>query len=83
MFTPKNELIEIQSLIDRIKNQKFNFFYSKNRFSDQSKFKTDKNIQKSNIFVDNIINYINNSMFLNQILNISCSTITLILIICE
>ena len=34
----------------------------RNRFSDQYKLKTDENIQKSNIFVENIINYINNSI---------------------
>ena len=64
MFTPKNELIENSNpLIYRIKNSNsISLHIRRNRFSDQSKFKTDENIQKSNIFVENTINYINNSI---------------------
>ena len=64
MFTPKNELIDNSNpLIDRIKNSNsISLHIRRNRFSDQYKLKTDENIQKSNIFVENIINYINNSI---------------------
>jgi len=64
IFTPKNELIEKSStLIDRIKNSNsISLHIRRNRFSDQHKLKTSENIQKSDIFVENIINYINNSI---------------------
>ena len=64
VFTPKNELIDrSNSLIDRIKNSNsISLHIRRNRFSDQHKFKTNINIQKSDMFVENIINYINNSI---------------------
>ena len=64
IFTPKNELIEkSNTLIDKIKNSNsISLHIRRNRFSDQHKFKTSENIQKSDIFVENIINYINNSI---------------------
>ena len=64
VFTPKNELIDrSNSLIDKIKNSNsISLHIRRNRFSDQHKFKTNINIQKSDMFVENIINYINNSI---------------------
>ena len=64
IFTPKNELIEkSNTLIDRIKNSNsISLHIRRNRFSDQHKLKTSENIQKSDKFVENIINYINNSI---------------------
>ena len=64
MFTPKNELIESSNpLINKIKNSNsISLHIRRNRFSDQRELKTDENIQKSNIFVENTINYINNSI---------------------
>ena len=64
IFTPKNELIQkSNTFIDRIKNSNsISLHIRRNRFSDQHKLKTSVNIQKSDIFVENIINYINNSI---------------------
>tara|TARA_B100000401_G_C52765162_1_gene700276 strand:- start:38 stop:967 length:930 start_codon:yes stop_codon:yes gene_type:complete len=64
MFTPKNQLIESSNpLINKIKNSNsISLHIRRNRFSDQRELKTEENIQKSNIFVENIINYINNSI---------------------
>ena len=56
VFTPKNELIDRSNpLIDRIKNSNsISLHIRRNRFSDQHKLKTSENIQKSDIFVENI-----------------------------
>ena len=64
MFTPKNELIDNSNpLIDKIKNSNsISLHIRRNRFSDQYKLKTDRNIQKSMIFTEKIIDYINNSI---------------------
>ena len=69
IFVPKKEVInENNSLINRIKSSNsVSLHIRRNRFSDQIKSKTSKNIKKSDIFTENIINYINNSIdFINS-----------------
>ena len=69
IFVPKKEVInENNSLINRIKSSNsVSLHIRRNRFSDQVKSKTSKNIKKSDIFTENIINYINNSIdFINS-----------------
>ena len=69
IFVPKKEAInENNSLINRIKSSNsVSLHIRRNRFSDQVKSKTSKNIKKSDIFTENIINYINNSIdFINS-----------------
>ena len=69
ILVPKNEVIDKNnSLINRIKSSNsVSLHIRRNRFSDQAKSKTSKNIKKSDIFTENIINYINNSIdFINS-----------------
>ena len=68
ILVPKNEVIdENNTLIDKIKNSNsVSLHIRRDRFSDQVKFKTSENVKKSDIFTENIINYINNSIdFIN------------------
>ena len=64
ILTPKKKLIDIDNpLINRIKNSNsISLHIRKNRFSDQVDLKSSKNIQKSNFFTENIINYTNKSI---------------------
>ena len=69
IFVPKKEVInENNSLINRIKSSNsVSLHIRRDRFSDQVKSKTTKNIKKSDIFTEDIINYINNSIdFINS-----------------
>jgi len=69
IFVPKKEVInENNNLINKIKSSNsVSLHIRRNRFSDQVKSKTSKNIKKSDIFTENIINYINNSIdFINS-----------------
>ena len=69
ILVPKKEIVnENNSLINRIKSSNsVSLHIRRNRFSDQIKSKTSKNIKKSDIFTENIINYINNSIdFINS-----------------
>ena len=69
IFVPKKELIqENNALIDKIENSNsVSLHIRRNRFSDQAYSKTSENIKKSEIFTENIINYINNSIdFINS-----------------
>ena len=68
IFVPKKKVIdENNTLINRIKNSNsISLHIRRNRFSDQDNLKTSENIKKSDIFTENIINYINNSIdFIN------------------
>ena len=64
ILVPKNEVIDKNNtLIDKVKNSNsVSLHIRRDRFSDQFKLKTSENIEKSDIFTDNIINYINNSI---------------------
>ena len=64
ILVPKNEVIDENNiLIDKIKNSNsVSLHIRRDRFSDQVKFKTSENVKKSDIFTENIINYINNSI---------------------
>tara|TARA_B100000686_G_scaffold33149_1_gene34755 strand:+ start:746 stop:1675 length:930 start_codon:yes stop_codon:yes gene_type:complete len=69
ILIPKKEVIdENNSLINRIKSSNsVSLHIRRDRFSDQVKSKTTKNIKKSDIFTEDIINYINNSIdFINS-----------------
>ena len=69
IFTPKQNLIdEKDSIINKIKNSNsVSLHIRRNRFSDQDKLKTTKNINKSENFTNEIINYINTSVdFVNS-----------------
>lgn len=69
IFTPKQNLIdEKDSIINKIKNSNsISLHIRRNRFSDQDKLKTTKNINKSENFTNEIINYINTSVdFVNS-----------------
>ena len=69
ILIPKKEVIdENNSLINRIKSSNsVSLHIRRDRFSDQVKSKTTKNIKKSDIFIEDIINYINNSIdFINS-----------------
>ena len=69
ILVAKKEVIdENNTLIDRIKSSNsVSLHIRRNRFSDQANSKTPENIKKSDIFTENIINYINNSIdFINS-----------------
>jgi len=69
IFVPKKEVInENNSLINRIKSSNsISLHIRRNRFSDQAKLKTSENVKKSEVFTNNIISYINNSIdFINS-----------------
>ena len=69
ILIPKKEVIdENNSLINRIKSSNsVSLHIRRDRFSDQVKSKKTKNIKKSDIFTEDIINYINNSIdFINS-----------------
>lgn len=69
ILVAKKEVIdENNTLINRIKSSNsVSLHIRRNRFSDQSNSKTPENIKKSDIFTENIINYINNSIdFINS-----------------
>ena len=69
IFVPKKEVInENSSLINRIKSSNsVSLHIRRNRFSDQAKLITSENFKKSEVFTNNIINYINNSIdFINS-----------------
>ncbi len=73
IFVPKNEIIqESNPLINKIKNSNsVSLHIRRNRYSDQMNLKTNENINKSKIFSENIVNYINRSVNLinNQVSN--------------
>ena len=64
IFIPKIDLIDTSNpLINNIKSSNsISIHIRKNRFSDQKNFKDQKNINKSNIFTESIISYINKSI---------------------
>jgi len=69
ILVPKKEVIlENNTLLDRIKSSNsVSLHIRRNRFSDQTKLKTSGNVRKSEVFTNNIINYINNSIdFINS-----------------
>ena len=64
IFTPKKNIIDNNNpLIHKIKNvNSISLHIRRNRFSDQTNLKTSQNIERSDIFTQNIISYINNSI---------------------
>jgi len=65
IFKPKNNLVNLENpLINNLKNtNSVSIHIRRNRFSDQSNLSNDlKNIEQSNIFTNQTINYINNSI---------------------
>ncbi len=68
MLTPKKNVINTNNpLINEMMiSNSISIHIRRNRFSDQSKLRNSENLKKSEIFTDNIIEYINNSInFIN------------------
>ena len=69
IFVAKKELIhKNDTLINRIKSSNsVSLHIRRNRFSDQAELKTSENVKKSEVFTNDIITYINNSIdFINS-----------------